>query len=75
MSIFGQRFRDGYYDDSGRWRATKHCFLSCGDRCTCRPPMGRYQLPPEEVERRQAEKKAAQDKARQGKPTNPEEMP
>lgn len=31
---------DGYYDDCGNWNRTKYCFISCGARCTCMPPMG-----------------------------------
>ena len=38
MSLIGNR--DGYYDDEGAWHRTKHCFVSCGNRCTCRPPGG-----------------------------------
>lgn len=34
--------RDGYYDDNGHWQRLKRCFMSCGDRCTCMPPNGRY---------------------------------
>lgn len=34
--------RGGYYDDKGQWQRTKYCFMSCGDRCTCRPPNGKY---------------------------------
>lgn len=33
---------DGFYNDHGKWVRTKYCFLSCGDRCTCGPPMGLY---------------------------------
>ncbi len=36
---------DGYYDDKGTWRRAKFCFVDCGDRCTCKPPMGVFQLP------------------------------
>jgi hypothetical protein len=40
MSIASRH--DGYYDDTGHWQRTKHCFASCGSRCTCRPPFGMY---------------------------------
>jgi hypothetical protein len=33
---------NGYYDDNGHWRKTKHCFVSCGSRCNCSPPGGQY---------------------------------
>ena len=39
------RTNDGYYDDNGRWQRTKFCFVSCGDRCTCGPPMGLHYNP------------------------------
>jgi hypothetical protein len=44
MSVCGGfgRSADGYYDETGHWQRTKFCFVSCGDRCTCRPPMGYY---------------------------------
>jgi hypothetical protein len=33
----------GYYDEYGRWRKTKHCFVYCGaDRCNCGPPNGEW---------------------------------
>lgn len=35
----------GYYDASGVWQRTKFCFVDCGDRCTCQPPNGVFQLP------------------------------
>jgi hypothetical protein len=35
-------FRNGYYNDSGYWTKTKHCFVSCGSRCDCGPPGGQY---------------------------------
>lgn len=34
------RQRDGFYDDQGNWQRTKFCFVDCGDRCTCKPPLG-----------------------------------
>lgn len=39
------RFPDGGYDANGHWQRTKFCFFDCGDRCTCMPPMGVFQLP------------------------------
>jgi hypothetical protein len=36
---------DGHYDDTGRWKRTKFCFMSCGARCTCGPPGGLYYNP------------------------------
>jgi hypothetical protein len=32
----------GYYDDEGNWQRRKYCFRDCGERCTCKPPNGRY---------------------------------
>lgn len=37
--------RDGHYDDTGHWKRTKFCFMSCGSRCTCSPPGGVYYNP------------------------------
>lgn len=43
MSILPRIQRhDGYYDDNGHWQRTKFCFRSCGEACTCGPPMGRW---------------------------------
>ena len=39
------RIRDGYYDGSGWWQRTKYCFISCGEACTCSPPLGQYYSP------------------------------
>lgn len=38
------RSRDGYYDDAGHWQRTKFCFVDCGDRCTCKPPLGAWSI-------------------------------
>ena len=40
--------RDGFYDDRGHWQRTKFCFVYCGERCTCGPPMGVYRRSPTE---------------------------
>lgn len=32
----------GHYDEHGNWQRLKFCFVSCGSRCTCRPPGGIY---------------------------------
>lgn len=40
MRNFGNHFGGGYYNDEGRWVQLKHCFMSCGNRCDCQPPMG-----------------------------------
>jgi hypothetical protein len=37
---FGRR--DGYYNEEGYWTRTKFCFVSCGERCTCRAPGPHY---------------------------------
>jgi hypothetical protein len=37
-----QGFRNGHYDDQGRWQRTKFCFRSCGHRCDCGPPGNRW---------------------------------
>lgn len=39
MSLLPQSL-DGYYDDKGNWQRTKFCFVDCGGRCTCKPPLG-----------------------------------
>lgn len=39
------RTPDGYYDDTGHWQRTKFCFMDCGERCTCKPPLGTYYSP------------------------------
>jgi hypothetical protein len=36
---------DGHYDDTGHWKRTKFCFMSCGARCTCGPPGGLFYNP------------------------------
>lgn len=33
---------DGYYDETGHWVKTKHCFVPCRSGCTCRPPGGMW---------------------------------
>lgn len=33
---------DGYYDADGFWQRTKFCVVDCGERCTCKPPFGRW---------------------------------
>lgn len=39
MSLFPDH-SGGYYDDTGHWQRAKFCFVSCGARCNCMPPMG-----------------------------------
>jgi hypothetical protein len=41
-SMMTSRSDGGHYDDRGNWQRTKFCFVSCGDRCTCTPPLGQY---------------------------------
>ena len=44
-----EKYRDGYYDEEGRWQRTKHCFIYCGpEKCTCGPPMGLYKIEPKD---------------------------
>lgn len=33
---------NGMYDENGNWQSSKKCFVHCGDRCDCGPPMGIY---------------------------------
>lgn len=45
MSLIGPTLgSDGYYDENGDWQRTKFCFVSCGDRCTCKPPGGIWHI-------------------------------
>ena len=32
----------GGYDENGNWQRYKICFVSCGNRCTCMPPDGKF---------------------------------
>lgn len=41
MSLFPS-LGGGHYGIDGQWVQTKHCFVSCGDRCDCMPPLGQY---------------------------------
>jgi hypothetical protein len=51
MSLIGHR--DGYYDKDGQWQRTKFCFVYCGERCTCSPPNGIYNIKmKDEIEKR-----------------------
>ena len=42
---------DGGYDENGHWQRTKFCFISCGKRCTCRPPFGMWYSMAHDVKR------------------------
>lgn len=65
MSLFP--IQDGYYDKNGRWQSTKFCFVSCGDRCTCRAPGGVYQLKGEALEKHLENVKERQRRAEEFK--------
>lgn len=34
----------GFYDADGFWQRTKFCHVDCGERCTCKPPLGNYRI-------------------------------
>jgi hypothetical protein len=36
---------NGQYDENGHWRKNKFCFMDCGSRCDCGPPMGLWYSP------------------------------
>ena len=62
----------GHYDEEGNWQRLKFCFVSCGSRCTCRPPGGIYYSAAHDMRKKSVEEATTGPKAEVNTPEEKE---